>query len=133
VQILKKYVADHPEQFQLIESHVGGEKGPNFVAEDLQHKAIIYIEVELDAKDSKKARAFAKRAIELHKTYNKPVLLWMVASSDKWITTKDRTGVKDHLEKIGKEENVRIMKRISPLTLGAYASQFVTQIAPLSI
>lgn len=133
IYILRKFVAEQPERYRLIEHHFGTERGPNFVAEDRVSNTIIYAEVELDAKSSRKARSFASRALRLYRKFKKPVVIWMVASSDKWITSQDGTGVKDYLEQLDVDKNVKVAGRKSPLELGAYASDFITQIKPFRL
>lgn len=133
ILILKRFIAERPERYRLIEHHFGTERGPNFVAEDLASDTIIYVEVELDAKSSRKAESFAERALKLHAKYGKCVLVWMVASSDKWVTSRDGTGVRDYLGKLIADEKVEVVGRKSPLELGAYASDFITHIKPFHL
>ena len=95
IHVLKRFVEDHPERYRLIEYHVGGEPGPNFLAEDLENDVIVYAEVELDAKQTDRARRIAERVRRLVEQRGKPVYLAMVSSSEKWVTTRRR--VRDFL------------------------------------
>lgn len=136
IHVLKRFVEKRPERYRLIEFHTGGEPGPNFLAEDLKDGVIVYAEVELDAKQTDKARRIARRARRLVERYGKPVYLAMVASSEKWVTTRkgkrEGTGVRDFLEDVVRNGEVRV-ERISPLALGAYASDFVGRRRPLRL
>jgi hypothetical protein len=128
--VLKKFVEDNPKRYRFIDCRLGGKPGPNFLAEDLENNRIFYAEVELDAKQTDKAKRIAARARRLVKRYKKPVLLAMVSSSEKWVTTRGRTGVKDFLEDLVQQGKVRVI-RVSPLAIGAYASTFVGEHRPL--
>jgi hypothetical protein len=130
--VLKKFVEDNPKRYRLIEFHTSGEPGPNFLAKDFEENIIIYAEVELDAKQTDKAKRIAKRARQYTSQYGRPVLLAMVASSEKWVSTKDRTGVKDFLEDLVRQGKVQVI-RVSPLAIGAYASSFVSKHRPLRL
>lgn len=110
IQVLEKYVSETP-QLKLIEKHYGGEQGPNFLAEDTEKGCLIYVEVELDAK---KAERHAKKALELFRKHQKPVYVWVVASSEKWAYSRDKTGIGDYIQKLKKDEEVYFMGRISP-------------------
>lgn len=61
IQVLEEYVSEAP-QLKLIEKHYGGEQGPNFLAEDAEKGCLIYVEVELDAKDAKKSQETCEKS-----------------------------------------------------------------------
>ena len=113
--LIHKYMLEHPQVFSIKESpSYGFEKGPDLVAHNLCMDLIDHIEVELDATHSKKFERIAERAKNLVDKYSKPVRLWLVSSSDKWIV-----GVKKEIQNLGKPFDKKIMiRRISPLDIG---------------
>lgn len=113
--IIHKYILEHPQVFSIERApSYGIEKGPDLVAHNLCMDLIDYIEVELDATHSKKFKRIAEKAKDLVDKYNKPVRLWLISSSDKWIV-----GIKKEVRKLGDFYEKKItIKRISPIDIG---------------
>ena len=115
IYIIHKYMLEHPQIFSVKDAPCYGfEKGPDLIAHNLCMDVIDYIEVELDATNSKKFARIAERANNLVSKHNKPVRLWLVSSSDKWIL-----GIRKEIQKLGEKSENRIsIRRISPLDIG---------------
>ncbi|MEM3697745.1 MAG: hypothetical protein QXQ94_09660 [Candidatus Bathyarchaeia archaeon] len=117
IQIILDYITSSPI-FQIIDGpNYGGGQGPDLVFRNTTTRVVEYIEVELDAKVSKKARRIAKRAEEYSQKFEK-ARLWMVSSSDKWLTSEKGTGVIDYLDKSLLKTGKIEVNRISPIDLG---------------
>lgn len=113
--ILHKYMIEHPQVFQVDQPPSYGIKpGYDLVARNLCMNVIEYIEVELDATDTKKFKRIAEKGKDLYIKHNKPVRLWMVSTSDKWIR-----GVRKAITGLGDPYSKKItVQRISPLDVG---------------
>ena len=121
IQIILDYIRSLPTAFQLLENpSMGIEQGPDLLFLNKKLDCIEYVEVELDAKASTKAVRMARRAADLHLRYRKPVRVWMISSSDKWVTSEKKTGVADKTDTqlVGGEVQVF---RMSPIDLGIHS------------
>lgn len=75
---------------------------------------IEYIEVELDATDTKKFHSIAEKGKKPYPNHGKPVRLWMVPTSDKWIR-----GVRKAVNELEAPLNKRIsVQRMSRIDIG---------------
>lgn len=88
--------------------------GADLVAENKCMNVIEHIEVELDATSKAEFLRIAHKAKELYEKYQKPIRLWLVASSDKWVK-----GVEKEIKNLGETfpKNISV-KRISPIRVG---------------
>jgi hypothetical protein len=110
-------MADQPLIFEIVGTPSYGiakTHGPDLVAKNKCMDVIEYVEVELDATSSSEFKKIAQKAKGLFKKYEKPVRLWLIASSDKWVK-----GVKKELHsELGKQTSKILVKRISPVHIG---------------
>jgi hypothetical protein len=122
IQILLDYVKSKPLSFRLLQDPSPGiEQGPDLLFLNSMSNCVEYVEVELDAKSSVKATRMAKRAELLHQRHKKPVRVWMVSSSDKWVASEKEIGVSNHVNKELLQSGAVSVFRISPLDLGIYS------------
>jgi len=121
IQIILDYIKSKPTTFELLKVNVGVEQGPDLLFVNGKQNCIEYVEVELDAKESRKAVRMAKRASEFHHRYNKPVRVWMVSSSNEWVTSQKKTGVADNINaQLLGNQAIKVF-RISPIDLGIFS------------
>jgi hypothetical protein len=122
IQIVLDYIKSYPSIFRLIrEPSIGIEQGPDLLLLNSAQDCIECVEVELDTKSSIKAKRIAKRAESLNSQYGKPVRVWMISSSDKWVTSDGRMGVRDYIDKKKIEDKTIEVFRIIPVDLGTHS------------
>ena len=115
--IVHKYMLDQPQVFSIVAPPsygVSKTHGPDLVAENRCMNVLDYIEVELDATNTEKFKKIAKRARELRKKYDRPVRIWLISSSDKWVR-----GVEEKIKELDEIEARNITaRRISAIHVG---------------
>lgn len=114
---IHKYMLNEPKIFEILQQpSYGSRSGEDLLAKNKCLDVLEYVEVELDATESKKAARMAKKAVSISNSYGIPIRMWMVSGSDKWVKMI-RKELGD-LKKEGKNiEKIRV-DRISPIDIG---------------